>query len=165
MAAPLKRIVLAIGLPGSGKSAYLARRGITALSSDFLRKLLFDNPADQRLPHLVFGALRHLLRLRLLAGRRVSYVDATNLTRADRRHFFRIAEQFSCVVDAIYFDVPLEECLERNRRRSRRVPDEALRRMAGKLEPPTLAEGFRRIIVVGAAAGKPRSADTADGVS
>ncbi len=143
-----KRIVLAIGLPGSGKSSYFARKGIKPLASDALRQLLYDDPADQRLPQFVFGALRHLLRLRLLAGRRESYVDATNLSRGDRRHFFRLAEKFGCAVDAIYFDVPLEECLRRNRRRARSVPEEAVRRMAGKLEPPTDQEGFRRITVV-----------------
>lgn len=148
MRVPLKRIVLAIGLPGSGKSTYFTRRGITPLSSDLLRRLLYDDSTDQRLPHLVFRALRYLLRARLLAGRRVNYVDATNLTRRDRSHFFRIAEDFGCAVDAIYFDVPLEECLERNRRRRRRVPEGAVRRMASKLEPPSDEEGFRHISVV-----------------
>lgn len=153
---PSRRIVLPIGLPGSGKSTYFARHGITPLSTDLIRQLLFDDSADQRLPHVVFGVLRHLLRLRLAAGRRTSYVDATNLTRHDRRHFFKIAEEFGCVVDALYFDVPLEVCLERNRRRgasrttsNRRVPEVVIRRMAQRLEPPTMEEGFRRIVVVG----------------
>ena len=92
--------------------------------------------------------MRYLLRLRLIAGARVSYVDATNITRRDRSHFFRIAERFGCVVDVLYFDTPLEVCLERNRRRSRCVPEDAVRRMAARLEPPTRAEGFRRIVVV-----------------
>ena len=147
-ASPPKRIVLAIGLQGSGKSTYFARQGITPLSSDLLRKLLWGDETDQRQPHIVFGALRYLLRLRLIAGARVSYVDATNITRRDRSHFFRIAEQFGCVVDVLYFDTPLEVCLERNRRRSRCVPEDAVRRMAARLEPPTRAEGFRRIVVV-----------------
>ena len=145
---PAKRIVLAIGLPGSGKSAYFARRGITPLSSDLLRRLLWGDETDQRLPHFVFGALRYLLRSRLLSGARVTYVDATNITRRDRSHFFRLAAQFGCAVDALYFNTPLEVCLARNRRRPRRVPDAAIRRMAARLQPPALAEGFRRIVVV-----------------
>lgn len=145
---PRKRIVMAIGLPGSGKSTYFARKGIVPLSSDLLRQLLYDDPADQRLPHFVFDALRHLLRLRLMAGQRVTYVDATNLARRDRAHFFRIAQRFGGVVDALYFDVPLEVCLECNRRRPRAVPEAALRRMARQLEPPAPQEGFRRIFTV-----------------
>jgi predicted kinase len=153
---PQKRIVLAIGLPGSGKSTYFRRKGIVPLSSDLIRQLLYDHPAEQRLPHYVFEALRHLLRLRLLAGQRVSYVDATNLTRRDRRHFFSIARSFGGVVDALYFDVPLEVCLERNLRRARRVPEAAVRRMARQLEPPAVEEGFRRIVTVRAPGGKTR---------
>jgi predicted kinase len=44
--------------------------------------------------------------------------------------------------------VPLEVCRERNRRRNRVVPDEVLERMAAKLVPPTVEEGFDRVVVV-----------------
>ena len=160
-----RRIVLAIGLPGSGKSTYFARRRITPLSSDLVRQLLFDDPANQRLPGTVFGILRHLLMARLVAGARISYVDATNLTRRDRRHFFKIAERFGCAVDALYFDVPVEMCLARNGQRARRVPEAVIRRMAQRLQPPTAGEGFRRILVLGRARGKARGGKGRDGVS
>jgi predicted kinase len=157
--------VLAIGLPGSGKSTYFARQRITPLSSDLLRKVLWGDETDQRLPHLVFSALRYLLRLRLLAGARVTYVDATNITRRDRSHFFRIAENFGCVVDAVYFDTPREQCLQRNLRRPRCVPEAAVRRMAEHLQPPTLAEGFRRIFVVRPRVAEARGGKHGDDVS
>lgn len=144
-----KLIVLAVGLPACGKSAYFARHQINTLSSDTLRHILLDDETDQSRQHYVFSALRSLLRLRLLAGRPVSYLDATNLTRRERAPYFTIARNFECLVDAMYFDVPLEVCLERNRNRPRRVPEEAIRAMAAKLEPPTLVEGFRQIVVVG----------------
>ena len=49
---------------------------------------------------------------------------------------------------AIFFDVPATVCRERNRSRGRRVPEEAMNRLAGKLQPPTLEEGFAKITVV-----------------
>jgi predicted kinase len=149
-----KRIVLAIGLPGAGKSAWFGKKGITPLSSDRLRELLWGDPADQRLPHFVFDALRHLLRLRLLGGMRASYVDAVNLTRRDRRPFFALARNFGCAVDALWFDTPLQECLRRNRLRERRVPEQAIHRMARRFEPPTREEGFRRITRIRPPGGK-----------
>src|SRR5207244_3018332 len=46
--APKGVVVLAIGLPGSGKSSWFKRHSITPLSSDMLRSLLFDDPTEQR---------------------------------------------------------------------------------------------------------------------
>jgi predicted kinase len=51
-------------------------------------------------------------------------------------------------VEAVYFDVPLAVCRERNARRRRVVPDEAMVKMAAKLVPPTVEEGFARVTVV-----------------
>ncbi len=141
-------VVLAIGLPGSGKSSWFRRRGITPLSSDLLRTLLFDNIAEQRYQDLVFSTLRSLLRARLIARMPWNYVDATNLSPKERRGWIKMAHEFGYEMHAVYFDVPLEVCQERNRRRQRIVPDDVMQRMATKLRPPTFEEGFSKITVV-----------------
>lgn len=143
-----QRIVVLVGLPGSGKSTYLERLGITPLSSDVIRQLLADDATDQTIHARVFQSLRYLLRHRLAIGRPATYVDATHLTPAERRPYIKIAERYGCIVEALYFDVPLEVCLARSRGRSRVVPEEAVRAMAEKLVPPTVEEGFRRVTVV-----------------
>lgn len=143
-----QRIVVLVGLPGSGKSTWLERQGIAAISSDWIRHVLADDPTDQSIHARVFLTMRYLLRHRLAIGRQVSYVDATHLTPDERRPYIKIAEWYGCDAEAVYFDVPLEVCRERNLRRNRVVPDDALERMAMKLVPPGLAEGFTKVTVL-----------------
>jgi len=141
-------VVLAIGLPGSGKTTWFKRHEIRPLSSDMMRTLLFDDVHEQRFQDLVFSNLRSILKARLIARRPTNYVDATNLTPQERHHWIKLAKDFGYEVHAVFFDVPLEVCIERHQRRDRVVPEDAMRRMAAKLKPPTFEEGFAKITVV-----------------
>ncbi|HEY7099280.1 MAG TPA: AAA family ATPase [Terriglobales bacterium] len=161
--APKGIVVLAIGLPGSGKSSWFKRHNITPLSSDLLRSILFDDPAEQRFQDLVFSNLRSMLKARLIARRPMNYVDATNLTSHDRHSWIKLAKDFGYEVHAVFFDVPLEVCLERNKKRPRTVGEDVLRRLASKLKPPTFEEGFAKITVVRVKA-KPDSGSVAEEV-
>jgi predicted kinase len=137
-----------VGLPGSGKSTWLyGRRGV--LSSDAVRGLLADDETDQTIHDRVFHTIRYLLKHRLELGRPVTYIDATNLTPQERAPYVACGAEFGCEMEAVFFDVPLDVCLERNAGRGRVVPVEALERMAEKLEPPSTAEGFARVIIKG----------------
>ena len=146
--APKGVVVLAIGLPGSGKSSWFKRHNITPLSSDLLRALLFDDPTEQRFQDLIFSNLRSMLRARLIARRPTNYVDATNLTPHERHGWIKLSKDHGYEVQAVFFDVPVEVCLERNQRRDRVVPEDIMRRMSAKLRAPTFNEGFTKITVV-----------------
>jgi predicted kinase len=141
-------VILAIGLPGSGKSSWFKRHNITPLSSDMLRMLLFDDAQEQRFQDLVFSNLRSMLKARLIARRPLNYVDATNLTPHERHSWIKLAKDYGYEVQAVFFDVPVEVCMERNRKRDRVVDEDILRRMAAKLKPPTFEEGFSKVTVV-----------------
>jgi predicted kinase len=141
-------VVLTIGLPGSGKTTWFKRRGVTPLSSDLLRTLLFDDITEQRWQGLVFSTLRSLLRARLIAKMPWNYVDATNLSPHERRQWIKMAKSFGYEVQAVFFDVPLEVCLERNKRRDRVVSEEVMKKMADRLRAPDFKEGFSKITVV-----------------
>ena len=141
-------VVLAIGLPGSGKSSWFKRHNLTPLSSDMVRSLLFDDVREQRFQDLVFSNLRSMLKARLIAKRPMNYVDATNLTPQERQHWIKLAKDYNYEVHAVFFDVPLEVCIERHQRRDRVVPEDAMRRMAAKLKAPSFQEGFAKITVV-----------------
>lgn len=144
-AKPLPRVVVLVGLPGSGKSTWAARQRLPVLSSDAIRGLLADDETDQSIHPRVFSTIRYLLRHRVALGRPVTCVDATHLTHWERRPYLKLK---GCSVEAVFFDTPVELCKRRNRRRNRVVPVEAIDRMAGKLVPPEPAEGFVRVRVI-----------------
>src|SRR5205823_903130 len=125
-------VVLAIGLPGSGKTTWFKRRGVSPLSSDMLRSILFDDITEQRYQGLVFSTLRSLLRARLIAKMPWNYVDATNLSPHERRQWIKMARGFGFEVQAVFFDVPLELCIQRNSKRERQVPEDVMRQKIGR---------------------------------
>ena len=148
MAGTSLRIILTVGLPGSGKSSHLAKIGAHPLSSDAIREQLADNPTDQTIHDRVFATIRYLLRHRLAIGRPVTYIDATNLSRKERKNWIKFARLAGCEIEALYFETPLEICLERNRGRERRVPEDVIREMAQKLTAPRVEEGFSKVEIV-----------------
>ena len=64
-------------------------------------------------------------------------------------------------MQAVFFDVPLAVCLERNSKRDRQVTDEVMHKMAERLRPPAFKEGFDKITVVRVKGSTP----TADAVA
>jgi len=139
------KLIITVGLPGSGKSTYLARLGVNAISSDEIRRLIADDPHDQSMNARVFATVRYLVRQRIAAGRPVTYVDATHLTPWERKPYVQLAQRYGCKLEALFFDVPIETCIARNQGRDRIVPEEAIRAMARRLVPPSKQEGFTRV--------------------
>jgi predicted kinase len=142
------RLIITVGLPGSGKSTYLARLGVNAISSDEIRRLIADDPHDQTMNAGIFSTVRYLIRQRIAAGRPVTYVDATHLTPWERKPYAILAQRYGCTLEALFFDVPLEICMARNQARDRVVPEEAMRKMARLMIPPSKEEGFAKITVI-----------------
>jgi predicted kinase len=161
------RVVLLIGLPGSGKSTWARQQGGGVLSTDDIRLLLSDDATNQTIHSMVFATLRYLLRRRLELRMPVTYVDATNTTPQERRAYVILAQLWNGRVEAVFFDTPPEVCKQRNRGRERIVPDHAIDMMAARLRPPSLAEGFDQVTVYHVAPGAPQAfskAQARDGI-
>lgn len=144
-------VVVLAGLPGSGKSTWAGEQPWASLSSDEIRRWLADDPEIQTIHRRVFATLRFLLRQRLELRRPVTLIDATNLTRRERRPYIKLAELNDCAAECIFFDTPVAVCLSRNRSRGRVVPSEVIEEMARRLSVPQMDEGFARITVIRAA--------------
>jgi predicted kinase len=120
--------------------------GVNAISSDELRRLIIDDPADQTIHARIFATIRYLIHQRIAVGRPITYVDATHLMRWERRPYVLLARRYGCELEALFFDVPVEVCILRNKQRGREVPEQTIRNMAECMQPPTEQEGFTRII-------------------
>lgn len=134
-------LVIFIGLQGAGKTSFYRTRFAAShvlVSKDRLRNN--RRPARRQ---------RQLVEEALEAGRSL-VVDNTNPTVQDRVELIDLARRHGATVVGYYFESRLNDCLERNRLRigKERVPDVALRTVAGKLEAPTYAEGFDRLYYV-----------------
>ena len=138
-------LTITVGLPGSGKSTYLARLGVNAISSDEIRRIVADDPHDQSMNARIFSVIRYLIRQRMAAGRPVTYVDATHLTPWERTPYVMLARRYGCQLEALFFDVPVDTCIARNQARERVVPEEAIRKMAQQMITPSIEEGFARV--------------------
>jgi len=91
------RVVVLVGLPGSGKS-YLARAvakrvPAVVLDSDALRAVLFGEPKHTKKEHARLFPALHVLMERLLERGNTIIVDATNLKEANRRPYYKIAQK------------------------------------------------------------------------
>jgi predicted kinase len=142
------KLIITVGLPGSGKSTYLARLGVNAISSDEVRRLIADDPHNQTMNARIFAVIRYLIRQRIAAARPVTYVDATHLTPWERAPYVKLAQRYGCRLEALFFDVPIDICIARNQARQRVVPEEIIRKMAQQMIPPSIEEGFSEVAVV-----------------
>ena len=119
---PDPALVLLVGPSGSGKSTF-ARDNFTpteVISSDSLRAMLADDPADQDASAEAFQLVA-LLASGRLKRRLTTVIDATNLRAVDRRRFRQQATRHEIPTIVVAFDLPVELYNENNRRRPDRV--------------------------------------------
>ena len=141
MAANLVELVVMVGLQASGKSTWVAAH--LAGSHVVVSKDHWPNARhrEARQRRLVAG---------LLADRVSVVVDNTNPSPVERAPLISLAAAAGVPVRAVFLDVPLEVCRERNDARTgrTRVPDVGLFSTAARLVLPSTAEGFASVQVV-----------------
>ncbi len=88
---------------------------------------------------------------RQLYAKAVIYFDAALPGARHRKPIVDIARQRQAKIRAVWINVPLSIALERNALRplDQIVPEENIRSVASRFEPPSVAEGFEAVTVVG----------------
>lgn len=139
------RVTMLCGVPGVGKDTWLMnnRPGLPIVSLDEIREDLDIDPTENQ--GAVAQEAQERCREHLREGRSFAF-NATNILRPTRGRWRKLFFDYSAQVEAVYLEPPLETILGRNKQRSRRVPEEVIRRLLGKAEPPTEAE-FHNVIL------------------
>lgn len=132
------------GPAACGKSTYAATFNAVVVSSDEVREELFGDASIQKDNDRVFEIVNQRVEKALALGHDVVY-DATSIKSYTRRN---IIQRFDARFVAVWFDVSKDECLERNAKRSRQVPEKVIARMFRQFEIPTHSEGFDAIIKI-----------------
>lgn len=73
-------------------------------------------------------------------------VDNLNVKVESREEILKAIEGIECKKVLVVVRTSLEECLERNRKRNRQIPDQIVRFIYRDFQEPTLEEGWDEII-------------------
>lgn len=123
----VKRLVLLVGVPASGKSTLAQRlidKGYVCLNADAIRKELHGDEGEQSDAEKVFGIFFERLEEALAQSCDI-VIDNTNINTKHRSPILQRAIKAGYEdIQLWVLDTPLETCLERNRGRERSLPDE-----------------------------------------
>ncbi len=141
-------VTMMSGLPGSGKDTWLSRqRGdLPMVSLDDLRGELDVGPTDNQ------GEVVQLARERcreFLRSKTSFAFNATNLLKQTRQRWIDLFADYNARVELVYIEPPFPTVLRQNKNRPKAVPENVIRQLAGKYEPPTWTEGHGLILCDG----------------
>lgn len=130
-----------VGAPGSGKSTWIEKNlpDAVVVSSDKKREELFNDVNWQGDNLQVFQKCHADIDKALEMGKKVAF-DATNTKFSYRHAAVQIALNHYAHTTIIYFDLPVEVMLSRNKQRTRQVPTSIITRFSNDLEVPLKSE-------------------------
>lgn len=145
------KLILLVGIPGSGKTHYAKQyveqhSNTIHLSSDEIRAELWGDPSIQGNPNDVFSLMQKRAIEALNNWQNVVY-DATNVTRKDRAPIINACPKFTKIECHIIW-APIETCIERDVARERSVGKEVIDRMLKRFQAPFFDEGIADIHVI-----------------
>lgn len=134
-----------VGLPASGKTTYAYDiaydMNAVIIDSDEYRKDLFGDEEDQSNNQKLFQVMHKTIKDCLRACKNVIF-SATNLSSKRRRALLNELTKIPCKKRCVIIATPFEQCLENNRNRERKVPEDAMWKMYKSWQTPYWFEGW-----------------------
>ncbi len=142
-------VTMMCGLPGSGKDTWLAthRPKHPVVSLDDIRAEMKVDPTDDQ--GRVIQAATERCRQYLRAGTSFAF-NATNILRQTRSRWTGLFADYKARIELVYIEPPMRVLLKQNRERAKSVPESVIRKLAGKVEPPSWLEGHKIRLTGGA---------------
>jgi predicted kinase len=143
-------VLVLCGPAACGKSTFASRhfRPTQVISSDFCRALVCDDERDQRYHLQTFGLVDFLISQRLSINR-LCVVDSTALTPGARKSLLDLGRKFRVRVELFMFHIPLEKCLEFDRKRERSVGQKVIEehfQLFNQARASVGSEGFDQVL-------------------
>jgi len=138
-------VTMMSGLPGSGKDTWLAkhRPDLPIVSLDDIRSELEVEPTDNQGNVIQMARERCRVLLRL----RTPFVfNATNILKQTRQRWIDLFADYEARIEAVYVEPPFDLVLRQNKQRPQPVPEQVVRDLAAKCEPPTWTESHDLIV-------------------
>ena len=133
------------GVAGSGKSTFaklLENSNTVIIATDSIRKELYGDESEQGDYREVFNTAFARIKDNLDKGFNVVF-DATNTRIKYRKNLLNSVRDCVGIIKVIYvINTPLEEALNNNNKRSRKVPELVINNQYNKFETPTTEEGW-----------------------
>ena len=157
-----KRIIVMVGLPGSGKSTwrdkFLASTDdefVIISSDDEIERLCAEDGITysegfEKYVGKATGIVKQKFKESVNNGRNIIW-DQTNLTPKKRKGILKkLPDDY--LTEAVAFELTLEELQSRLDKREsetgKRIPPEVVKSMANSYIPPTKGEGFDKVTIV-----------------
>lgn len=133
----MSKMIILIGLPASGKTTwakdFISQANIDhswiRVCRDDIRFMLQNVDFIVENEKLVSSIEESTVRTALAFGKSV-VIDATNIKKRYRNQWHKIAKEYNVnVVEEKFFSVSLNECIDRNNKRDRKVPESVIKTM------------------------------------
>jgi predicted kinase len=136
------------GVPGSGKSTVAKDLPGYVVSTDSIRKFLWDDESVIKHDKLIFEIAESIIKYMLTLEYNVIF-DATNLTMKRRKKYIRFAKTLGANITVHWVNCPVAVAISRNAKRERKVPVPVIKAFHNALQPPAISEGMDKIIIYG----------------